>query len=132
MALFRNVPSLIALIVVSIVAAEQPEAMSQTPQPLRSFPDRQDKFNGNYNEDMDTLSSGSPKRLRAQASTAIGIDSNEQYSGYYSQGSSRARQQLSPSRYQYDDSVDYDTVNRNGDPAYYSDPSPASYQPASK
>ena len=116
MALLRNIPSLIVLLMVSMIAASQPESLTQTAQPLRSFADRQDKFNGNYNEAMDNLNGGSSKRYRPYDPS----DSDSYYRSPIS--SNRARQPNNPSRLQqYEESVDYDVgVNRNGDPAYYS------------
>lgn len=119
-----------ALFMVSMIMADQPESLTQTAQPLRSFADRQDKFNGNYNEAMDNLNGGSSKRYRA--------DPSDSY--YRSPVSSNRARLPSPSRHQqYEESVDYDSgVNRNGDSAYYNnEPSPSSYiqsalSPASK
>jgi hypothetical protein len=136
MAIFENV-AIALLLTVSMVAANQPEFLSQSPQPYRSFTDRQDKFNGNYNEAMDNLNGGNSKRLRA-GSSAMGSNSESYSSGYRSQlGNNNARQQPTSTSRQYEvPAVDYDqvTVNRNGDSAYYSEPNPSSFvqSPASK
>jgi hypothetical protein len=138
MALFENA-AIALLFMVSMIAANQPEFLSQSPQPFRSFTDRQDKFNGNYNEAMDNLNGGnSNKRLRGSSPSVMGANS-ENYSSYRSQlGGNNARQPPSTSSTsrQYEvPTVDYDqNVNRNGDSAYYSEPSSSSFvqTPASK
>ena len=137
MAFFENA-AIALLLTVSMIAANQPEFLSQSPQPYRSFTDRQDKFNGNYNEAMDNLNGGNSKRLRGSSPSVIGANS-ESYSNYRSQlGSNYAHQQPSTSstnrQYQVP-AVDYDhSVNRNGDSTYYSEPSSGSFvqTPASK
>lgn len=132
MAIYENI-AIALLLTVSMITANQPEFI-QTPQPYRSL-DRQDKFNGNYNEAMDDLSSAGSKRLRGSApSDPLGPNS-ENYSNYRSQqASNQARQHPAASSRQYEvPSVDYDvTVNRNGDPAYYNEPSTYVQSPASK
>ena len=120
-----------------MIAANQPEFLSQSPQPYRSFTDRQDKFNGNYNEAMDNLNGGNSKRFRSGSSPSVMGSNSENYSSYRSQlGGNNARQQPSTSRQYEVPSVDYDqSVNRNGDSAsYYSEQSPSSFiqTPASK
>jgi hypothetical protein len=137
MALFENV-AIALLFTVSMIAANQPaEFLSQSPQPYRSFTDRQDKFNGNYNVAMDNLNGGNSKRLRSGSSPSVMGSNSENYSSYRSQlGGNNARQQPSTSRQYEVPSVDYDqSVNRNGDSAsYYSEQSPSSFiqTPASK
>lgn len=136
MAIFENAAIALLLLTVSMVAANQPEFLSQSPQPYRSFTDRQDKFNGNYNEAMDNLNAGNTKRLRAGSSPSVVGSNSESYStGYRSQfGNNNARQQPTSTSRQYE-VPDYDqTVNRNGDSAYYSEPNPSSFvqSPASK
>lgn len=108
---------------VSMVMANQPES----PQALRSFSDRQDKFNGNYNEAMDSYSGGNSKRVRGPAPAAPVADPTDSYSNYRNQANIRPRQQPSTPSRQYDESTDYEAVNRNGDPLYYNEPSPSSY-----
>ncbi|XP_046463691.1 uncharacterized protein LOC124209641 [Daphnia pulex] len=135
MAIFENA-AIALLLTVSMVAANQPEFLSQSPQPYRSFTDRQDKFNGNYNEAMDNLNAGNTKRLRAGSSPSVVGSNSESFStGYRSQfGNNNARQQPTSTSRQYE-VPDYDqTVNRNGDSTYYSETNPSSFvqSPASR
>ncbi|KZS14887.1 Uncharacterized protein APZ42_019417 [Daphnia magna] len=121
--------AIVLLLTVSMIVANQPEFI-QTPQPYRSL-DRQDKFNGNYNEAMDNFSSGNAKRLRGSAPSDPEGPTSETHSSYRSQ-SSQARQYPSPSSRQYEvPAVDYD-INRNGDPAYYNEPSTFVQSPANR
>lgn len=101
MALERLCLSLVLLAVV-VVCADQPQ-----PQALRSFNDRQDKFNGNY-EPLDSVQHPSRGRVATYSTVA---SSDESYVR-----PSRARTSPSVSNNRYSSYTD-ETIHRFGDVA---------------
>lgn len=109
---------------VSMITADQP----QPPQALRTFTDRQDKFNGNYNEAYDGYSGSNSKRARQQGPPGPIAEPNDPYSGYRSKTNANSAP-LTSSRFQYE-AEGYESVNRNGDPVYFNEQIPGSYSPS--
>lgn len=123
---------LLALLLgVSVLAANHNIEEAQVPQALRTFTDRQDKFNGNYNDAMDSPMSvaTSYKRPRVSTSPVTMSEPNDNYVNLRNQPSVRTavRPTETYRRSYYGDNYGHDGVNRNGDPSFYSETSASNY-----
>lgn len=134
--------AILVVVVGAVTAADRPEAMPQSAEALRGFSDRHDKFNQNYADPLDSVSAQQIKKSRTvggQQQQPHQPQQDEHQADYYdsrSQVNNRPRHSAPASAntrryhddYRYDQFDQYESVNRNGDPAYnYGESSAAPY-----